>query len=227
MIVLEEKMKSDNQVKSRKRAADYGEVFTSEREVNAMLDLIKNETENVDSRFLEPACGNGNFLAEVLRRKLSIVETRYAKSQVEFERYAVTVVSSIYGVDLLEDNVIDCRKRLFKIFDEKYTQLFKSKCKEECRVAINFILSRNILWGNALNLKTADNIETPLVFSEWSRPFNDSRIKRRDFLFEEIIEHGIDDMFKEKSLETCRPVFIPKPIKEFPLTQIFSLTEYD
>ena len=226
MIALEEKTNIDKQVKSKKRVTDHGEVFTSEREVNAMLDLVKNETENIDSRFLEPACGNGNFLTEVLRRKLVIVETRYVKSQVEFERYAVTAISSLYGVDLLEDNVIDCRKRLYKIFNEKYTKLFKSKCKAECRQFIVYIFSRNILWGNALNLKTADDIAKPLIFSEWSRPFNDGRIKRRDFLFEEMIAYGTDDIFKERSLETGKPVFIPKPIKEFPLIPMFSLTEY-
>jgi hypothetical protein len=221
-----EEIKTVKQVKSKERVANHGEVFTSEREVNAMLDLVKHETENVDSRFLEPACGNGNFLAEVLRRKLLIVEVRYAKSQVEFERYAVTAVSSTYGVDILQDNVIDCRRRLFQIFNEKYTKLFKKKCKDDCRATINFILSRNIIWGNALNLKTADDKVQPLVFSEWSRPRNDSRIKRRDFLFEEMIEDDVDDIFKEKSIETGKPVFIPKPIKEFPLTQMFSLTEY-
>lgn len=226
MIALEEKMKSDRLVKSKKRVTDHGEVFTSVREVNAMLDLVKSETENVDSRFLEPACGNGNFLAEVLKRKLAIVEARYAKSQVEFERYAVTAISSIYGVDVLKDNVTDCRERLFNIFNEMYTRLFKTKCKVDCRTITEFILSRNIIWGDALNLKTADEKAEPLVFSEWSRPFNDSRMKRRDFLFEEIVEDNAADIFKEKSTETGKPVFIPKPIKEFPLTPIFSLTDY-
>lgn len=226
MIALEEKTKSDKQVISKSRVVDHGEVFTSDREVNAMLDLVKNETENIDSKFLEPACGTGNFLAEVLKRKLAIVENRYGKSQIEFERYAVTVISTIYGVDILEDNVIDCRLRLFQIFNEIYIRLFNSKCKAECRVVVNFILKRNIIWGDALNLKTADGETKPLVFSEWSRPFNDGRFKRRDFLFEEIVEDTVADMFKEKSIETGKPIFIPKPIKEFPLTPMFSLIEY-
>lgn len=85
---------------------DHGEVFTSEREVNAMLDLIKPETERIESRFLEPASGTGNFLIEVLHRKLNVVETRYKKSQREYERYAVIAVSSLYGIDILEDNVL-------------------------------------------------------------------------------------------------------------------------
>ena len=96
---------NDNkQVKSKKRVADHGEVFTNDREVNAMLDLVKHETERIEARFLEPACGNGNFLAEVLRRKLKVVDQRYSKNQLDWERYAVLAVSSIYGADMPEDS---------------------------------------------------------------------------------------------------------------------------
>jgi type I restriction-modification system DNA methylase subunit len=107
--------KQEKQVVSKERVANHGEVYTAQREVNAMLDLVKQETERIDSRFLEPACGTGNFLAEVLERKLRIVETRYGKSQLEYERYSVIAVSSIYGIDILEDNVVKCRDRLFGI----------------------------------------------------------------------------------------------------------------
>jgi len=122
---LTEDIKADNQVKSKKRVADHGEVFTNEREVNAMLDLVKHETERIDSRFLEPACGNGNFLAEVLRRKLIVVDSRYSKSQIEWERYSVIAVSSIYGVDILEDNAKECRDRLLGIYTDWYSKKFK------------------------------------------------------------------------------------------------------
>ena len=118
-----------DQVKSKKRVADHGEVFTSEREVNAMLDLVKQETERIDSRFLEPACGTGNFLVEILNRKLKIVKDRYKKSQIEFERNAIIAISSIYGVDILQDNAIECRDRLFEIFEVIYTRLYKTDCK--------------------------------------------------------------------------------------------------
>ncbi|MBQ9041046.1 MAG: SAM-dependent DNA methyltransferase, partial [Clostridia bacterium] len=108
---------SDVQVKSKTRVADHGEVFTAQREVNAMLDLVKQETERIDSRFLEPACGDGNFLAELLQRKLAAVKARYKKSPADFEKYAVVAVTSIYGVDILQDNVQACRARLFDIWD--------------------------------------------------------------------------------------------------------------
>ena len=145
------------QVKSKKRVADHGEVFTNEREVNAMLDLVKHETERIDSRFLEPACGNGNFLAEVLRRKLKVVDQRYGNIQMDWERYAVIAVSSIYGVDILEDNAKECRERLYIIFDDFYTALFMDKCKEECRRSIRFLFDRNILWGDALDFTNKDD----------------------------------------------------------------------
>lgn len=114
------------QTKSKNRVADFGEVFTNEREVNAMLDLVKHETERIDSRFLEPACGDGNFLAEVLRRKLAVVRSRYGKNPDDYERYSVIAVSSIYGVELLEDNTKECRKRLL-IFGMKIIQKYANQ----------------------------------------------------------------------------------------------------
>src|SRR5437762_13135886 len=103
------------------RVENHGEVLTGKPEVDAMLDLVKQETERIDSRFLEPACGDGNFLSAILQRKLAVVEKRYGKSQLDYERYAVLAVSSIYGIDILPDNVRDCRRRLFEIFDARYT----------------------------------------------------------------------------------------------------------
>src|ERR1017187_4607596 len=120
-----------DQVISKQRVADHGEVFTAQREVNAMLDLVKQETERIDSRFLEPACGKGNFLVEILERKLSVVELRYGKNQLDYERYAVLAASSVYGIDILEDNIVECRKRLFGILDLAYTRLFKEAAKDE------------------------------------------------------------------------------------------------
>ncbi len=215
----------NKQVKSKKRVSDHGEVFTSVREVNAMLDLVKQETERIDSRFLEPACGSGNFLVEVLKRKLVVVESIYKKSQLEFERYAVIAVSSIYGVDILQDNVQECRDRLFTIFDDLYTKLYKKECKPECRMAIQFILNRNILWGDALSLRTPDELANPIVFSEWS-PVNGSMIKRRDFQYDKLLENveynnGEINLFSDNN----EPVFIPTPIKDFPLIHFLKLAD--
>ena len=139
-----------SQVKSRQRVADHGEVFTSEREVNAMLDLVKQETERVDSRFLEPACGDGNFVAEILRRKL-VAATRRATPPkkkkplpAEYEKQSVIAVASIYGVDLLMDNVIACRERLYDIWNKSYQETCKDEVNEDCRDAVQFILKKTL-----------------------------------------------------------------------------------
>lgn len=210
------------QVKSKKRVADHGEVFTNEREVNAMLDLVKDETERIDSRFLEPACGNGNFLAEVLRRKLNVVKSRYSKSQMEYERYAIIAVSSIYGVDILNDNAQECRERLYLIFDEYYRDLFKDKCKDECKRSVKFLLDRNILWGDALDFTNPDTKE-PIIFSEWS-PINGSLIKRKDFVYQFLVEGSLQlTLFDEQD----RPQNFDKEIKEFAPIHFLKLGEND
>ncbi len=211
------------QVVSKERVSDHGEVFTSPREVNAMLALVNQETQRIDSRFLEPACGHGNFLAEILHRKLSIVEVRYGKNQTDFERYAIFAISSIYGIDILEDNVRDCRKRLFDIFDDFYTRLFRENCKRECRKTVEYILAKNIIWGDALSLTRVDDKKEPIIFSEWSA-VNGSMIKRRDFTFHGLLQH---EGMKELPLfsDLGEDVFIPQPVKEYPLTHFLRLAD--
>jgi len=215
----------DKQVVSKKRVADHGEVYTGKREVNAMLDLVKQETERIESRFLEPACGTGNFLTEILERKLRVVETRYKKSQLEYERNAVLAVSSIYGIDILIDNVMECRKRLFNIFDQKYSSLFKKKAKDKCRNSVKYMLLRNIIWGDALTLKTVDVNSQPIVFSEWS-PVNGSILKRRDYTFHGLLDHAA---MRELPLfsDLGEDVFIPSPVKEYPLTHFLKVTDVE
>ncbi len=209
----------EKQVISRRRVNDHGEVYTAKREVNAMLDLVKQETERIESRFLEPACGTGNFLAEVLDRKLRVVENRYGKSQLEYERYSFIAVTSIYGIEILEDNVLKCRKRLFDIFDIKYNSLFK----EDCLNAVKYILERNIIWGDALTLNTVGENPQPIVFSEWS-PVNGSMIKRRDFAFHELLLYA---GMRAKPLfsDLGDKVFIPEPIKEYPLINFLRVAD--
>lgn len=201
------------QVVSKQRVADHGEVYTNPREVNAMLDLVRQETERIDSRFLEPACGTGNFLTEILRRKLAVVEGRYRRSQVEYERYAVLAVSSIYGIDILHDNVVACRGRLQTIFDEAYGRLFGAAAREDCRRTAAFILARNIIHGDALTLKTVGDDPRPIVFSEWSF-ITRSQMQRRDFTFRELLP---DESPKQAVFFSDKGdiVFIPTPLREY------------
>ena len=213
----------DKQVVSKQRVADHGEVYTHSREVNAMLDLVKQETERIESRFLEPACGTGNFLVEILNRKLAVVASRYATSQFEYERYAVLAVSSIYGIDILADNVAACQERLFNLFDATYTALFKNEASNACRTSVRFILSRNILHGDALTLQTvsAEGGE-PITFSEWSA-VNGSMLKRRDFKFSHLIDRADSQalpLFSDLGDES----YIPEPIADHPLIHFLEVS---
>lgn len=215
-------VESSKQVKSKKRVAEHGEVFTAEREINAMLDLVKYESFRIESRFLEPACGNGNFLAEILSRKLTTVTDRYKNSQIEWERYAIIAIANIYGVEILEDNAQECRERLFQIFDETYTKLYKNNCKEECRRSVQFLLHRNILWGDALDF-TNPQTKEPIIFSEWSA-VNGSMLKRRDFVFRFLVEKTHQfSMFNDEG----EPAAIDEPIRDFPLVHFLKLGEDD
>lgn len=218
---------AEQQVKSKKRVADHGEVFTAEREVKAMCDLVKQETERIESRFLEPACGNGNFLAEVLSRKLAVVKKRYGKSPTDYEKYSVLAVTSIYGVELLADNAAECRERLFFLWDKAYTTNNKKQANDRCREAVRYILEKNILCGDALTMLRADG--APIIFAEWSL-VTGSLLKRRDFRLDQLLtgherQMTLDMQGWEYDEET--DAFIPAPIREYPLTDYRNVQEVD
>ena len=192
------------QVKSKQRVADYGEVFTAEREVKAMCDLVKQETERIDSRFLEPACGDGNFLAEILERKLAIVKNKYKKSPLDYEKNSLLAVSTLYGVDIMADNVSICRERLYKIWEKQYKSVCKKECNEDTYQSVRYILSRNIVCGNALTLRCVDengnDTDEPIVFSEWAfiTGFN---IQRSDYTFDQLLNQDNDKKNKQMSFD--------------------------
>ncbi len=228
------------QVKSRKRVQEHGEVFTNEREVNAMLDMVKQETERIESRFLEPACGNGNFLAEVLRRKLAVVSQRYKKNPDDYQRNAFVAVSSLYGVELLEDNTQECRDRLYGIVEAEARKAIK-KPDALFLEAIRYVLDKNILCGDALTLKDAN--DNPITFAEWSLVTGD-KVKRRDFLLSELLD-GNSDKGETLSLFTFDALggdvrahtdweydveldaYIPSAINEYPLTNYWEVQCHD
>lgn len=185
-----------SQTKSKERVRDHGEVFTAEREVKAMCDLVKDETERIDSRFLEPACGDGNFLAEILTRKLQVVKKKYGKSVTDYEKNSLLAVSGIYGVDILYDNVLACRKRMFDIWNDEYSRVCKGAEDEQMRNAIKFILQRNIVCGNALTLKCVDDkgqdTDEPIVFSEWAF-VTGSMLQRSDYSFAAMLADSVNE----------------------------------
>lgn len=161
-------------VKSKQRVADHGEVFTPVWLVEAMLDLVKDESECIGSRFLEPACGSGNFLVAILKRKLAAVECKYGKSAFERQHYALLGLMCMYGVELLADNMAECRTNLLEIFAD-YLDL---KPADDPYHAAQHVLRHNLVLGDALTMKTLDG--KPIIFPEWGY-LGRGRFQRRDF----------------------------------------------
>ena len=166
-------------VKSKHRVADHGEVFTPAWMVEAMLNLVKDETERIDSRFLEPACGSGNFLVQILRRKLAAVELKYGRSDFERRHYALLGLMCIYGIELLADNIAECRANVLEILAE-YLNLEES---DELYCAASYVLSQNLVHGNALTMRTHDS--QPITFAEWGY-LGKGKFQRRDFRFDAL-----------------------------------------
>jgi hypothetical protein len=161
-------------VKSKQRVADHGEVFTPAWMVEAMLDLVKDETERIDSRFLEPACGSGNFLVKILQRKLAAVEVKFGKSEFEKRHYALLGVMCTYGIELLADNIAECRANMLDAF-AGYLGL---EASDELVRAAAYVLSENLVHGDALTMRTS--VGQPITFAEWGY-LGKGKYQRRDF----------------------------------------------
>ena len=214
------------QIKSKERVAEHGEVFTNEREVNAMLDMVKQETERIESRFLEPACGDGNFLAEVLNRKLAVVKKQYSKNKSDYERYSILAISSLYGVDIMEDNARECRDRLYEIWNEAYTKNCKSECSDKCRDSARYIINHNILYGDALTMLQNDG--EPIIFAQWD--LIDNKIKRRDYRLDQLMKKtdmqmDLDMYLGKWEYDEEIQEWIPSPIKEYPLVNYWEVQD--
>lgn len=211
------KISAPKQTKSKQRIMDHGEVFTAEREVKAMLDMVISESDRIDSRFLEPACGDGNFLVEVLNRKLETVAKSYKSYPPDFEKYSILAVSSIYGVDILQDNVTACQERLYEIWNNYYKKYCKKEDNNQCRDVAKYILSKNILCGNALDMLRTDG--SPIIFAQWD--LIGSKLKRRDYRLDELISGGgnnismTDDSLSEWEYDKESKTMMPKPIREY------------
>lgn len=161
-------------VKSKQRVADHGEVFTPAWLVEAMLDLVKSETERIDSRFLEPACGSGNFLVRILRRKLAAVELKFGRSDFERRHYSLLALMCTYGIELLEDNIAECRENMLEVL----TDYLKLEESDELYGAARYVLSQNLVHGDALKMRTSGN--KPITFAEWGY-LGKGKFQRRDF----------------------------------------------
>lgn len=170
-------------VRSKQRVADHGEVFTPSWMVEDMLDLVKNETERIDSRFLEPACGSGNFLVPVLQRKLKAVQARYAASDFEKRHFALLAVMCVYGIELLPDNAAECRANLLDVF----TRFLGVSAPEAWQRAAERVLAANIVQGDALSMTATDG--SPIMFPEWAY-LGRGQFQRRDFRYDNLTERA-------------------------------------
>lgn len=194
--------KDNKQIKSKDRVKNYGECFTNEREVKAMLDMVKNESERIDSRVLEPACGNGNFVTEVLKRKLKTVKKtatpkgRKTVSLLDYERLSTLAIGCIYGIDIMIDNVVECRKRLYDIWFDTFKKDCKKEPDKDLCDAITFILTRNILCGNTLSMKQvnekAQDIDLPIIVSEWGFVIG-NQMQRKDYRYDVLVGDKLSD----------------------------------
>ena len=197
-----------NLIKSKARVADHGEVFTPPWLVEKMLDLVKGETERIDSRFLEPACGSGNFLIPVLQRKLAAVEAKFGKSDFERRHYALLAVMCTYGVELLADNIAECRANMLEVFAD-YLSLDET---DDLYRAASCVLSQNLVHGDALTMLTDE--DRPITFSEWGY-LGKGKFQRRDFRLEALAQ--MSSFSHEGSLFAHlgkHEIFTP--IKEYP-----------
>lgn len=202
-------------IKSKQRVADHGEVFTPPWMVEAMLDLVKDETERIDSRFLEPACGSGNFLVKVLLRKLAAVELKFGKSDFEKRHYALLALMCIYGIELLPDNIAECRANMLEILAD-YLALEES---DELYRAAYYVLSQNLVHGDALTMRT--NASQPITFAEWGY-IGKGKYQRRDFRFDSLAQRSAFDS-KDSLFSDLGEHNIFAPIKTYPSMTISEL----
>jgi len=206
-------------VRSKQRVADHGEVFTPPWMVEAMLDLVKDETERIDSRFLEPACGSGNFLVKIFQRKLAAVELKFGTSDFEKRHYALLALMCIYGIELLPDNIAECRANMLEVLTD-YLSLGE---EDELYQAASYVLSQNLVHGDALSMLT--NVGDPITFAEWGY-LGRGKFQRRDFRFDTLTQRSTfgeeDSLFStlgEHEIFTPITTYPPMSISELAAIQ--------
>ncbi len=204
-------------IRSKKRVADHGEVFTPEWMVEAMLDLVKVEAERIDARILEPACGRGNFLVPILQRKLTTVELKFGKSDFDKRHYALLGLMCTYGVELLADNIKECRQDMMEVLAD----YLKFTPEDDLYRAVSHVLSVNLVHGDALTMKTAQG--EPIAFAEWGY-IGKGKFQRRDFRLDVLT--GASAFNAEGSLFAGLGNHeILKPTKTYPPMTIKGLAE--
>lgn len=213
-------IKKEIQVKSLNRVRNHGEVLTASCEVEAMLDLVKNESERIDSRFLEPACGDGNFLVAILKRKLATVTARYKTKRTDFEVQMLSALSSIYGIDLLQDNIELAINRMLDIAIKIYKKALRAYPDDNYKQVMRFILEKNILQGDSLN--GIDKI----IFTQWT--LIGYQFKREEYSFSQMNQQAEilnTPLFTSLVSDNGKDIFIPQPLNSYPLIHYRNLTK--
>ena len=194
-------------VKSRQRVADHGEVFTPAWMVEDMLNLVQAESERIDSRVLEPACGSGNFLRPVLARKFATVQVRHGTSDFEKRHYALFALMCVYGIELLDDNARECRDNLAAAF----TMFLEIEPDDVWAQAARAVLDVNIVQGDAITMTQPDG--QPITFAEWSY-LGKGKFQRRDFRYDALTSRA--EMSVEGSLFADLGTDMFAPTASFP-----------
>lgn len=202
-------------VKSKQRVADHGEVFTPSWTVEDMLDLVKAESERIDSRVLEPACGSGNFLVPLLARKLATVQARHGKSEFERHHYALFALMCTYGIELLQDNAGECRNNLTAVFNS----FLGVERDDEWARAAHAVVAGNIVCGDALTMTVSGGER--ITFPEWGY-LGKGKFQRRDFRFDDLARRASYEgtLFGELGDEE---LFIP--IRTYPVLTVSQIAE--
>lgn len=211
-------------IRSRKRVADHAEVFTPSWLVGKMLDLVQGETKRVDSRFLEPACGSGNFLVPILQRKLAAVELKYGKVAYERQHYALLALTSLYGIELLADNIAECRANMLEVF----AAYLGIREEDELYRAASHVLSLNLIQGDAMKMVASDG--RPIRVTEWSS-VGKGKFNRRDFRLDSLTRAG---ELRHSSVREQASLFgglgrheVFTPVKDYPPMTVRELAAAD
>lgn len=194
---------------------DHGEVFTPQWTAEAMINLVKDEAERIDSRFLEPACGDGTFLANVLKKKLATVQRKYSRRDFERKHYSLLALMSIYGIELLADNAEACRERLVEVFNA----VVRDTEPGIWNLAARAVAQANIVQADALTMRCPDG--SPLAFAEWAY-VGRGLYQRRDFQYSNLTQRSsfVGTLFEDMG---AGDIFVPQ--RTYPLMNVASLAE--
>lgn len=222
-------------VKSKQRVADHGEVFTPDWLVEDMLELVVEQTFRIDSRFLEPACGDGNFLVPILIRKLRRAKKQFGRNKNQFTYNALMALWTLYGIDIMEDNVLACRERLALIWFAVYEVVTDSHVEQALRDVVTYVLERNIVLGNALSMKKVNDkamdIDEPIILPEWSwmciklSGFGGGKVKRNDYRFDHMVQLGEEAAVEDDLFAAASPPPRPRAevVRSFPPIHYLSI----